>query len=145
MIALFQEQAFYLHFFRKLGEGQSFFLSLLDVDCFQLQIICVSKSIWGWQILLPYNPEEFSFWSFTPHGTQSSTILVAPCFLLFPSLVLLFQSQKNLKKRERRKGKKKARENKTKTFISLYNIEKKNLAIIFHCLGSVSHPPFLGP
>ena len=43
-----------LHSFRQLEEGHRFFLSLLGLDCFQLEMIC-RNVLGGWQILLPYS------------------------------------------------------------------------------------------
>ena len=43
VIALFWEQVLYVNYFRQMGEGQGFFLSLLSLDCFQLKLIHLPK------------------------------------------------------------------------------------------------------
>ena len=53
LMALFPEQVLYLNYFRKLVERSIFFLSLLELDFFNIEMDpCATDIFWGWQILL---------------------------------------------------------------------------------------------
>lgn len=57
LVALFWEQALCVNSFKHRGglkEGQSFFLSPLGFDYFQLKTIHLQRGILRWQVLLPY-------------------------------------------------------------------------------------------
>ena len=60
-MAPFLEQVLCLQSFRLLGEGHRFFLSLLGLDCFQLEIIRMPKRYFGVASFAPiqYSPYVF--------------------------------------------------------------------------------------
>lgn len=47
MTASFLDQVLYLHSLGRWGEGEHFFLDLLDLDCLQLEIIHMTKRHFG--------------------------------------------------------------------------------------------------
>ena len=62
IIAPILEQVLYLHFLGSQGESQSIFLSLLGLDCFQLQMFLLSKKYFWVANFVPLQQTGYGAW-----------------------------------------------------------------------------------